>query len=115
MTLTDRDYVLASRHAVEMFRRRCPEGADWTHEKIIAGLVWAANNGTPFGVQLGSDTMVQSDAADFSPVVLVVRETKERCKRGGRLFVIVTVLTIDQAQANMQASVRQHGYRAARV
>lgn len=99
--ISEVDYVSVSGHAIERFRERVQSGAATRDiRRLLCGICFS---GIPLGGQCHGEILIQSSLEE--DMVVAVRPTKHISKRGGRVWVVKTILSRGQALANLQANV----------
>jgi len=106
--ITPRDYVAVTAHALRNFRQRSQVAQDKPRDRHHAMLVWAGHNGCRVGAQAGRDWIIHPTGSDMEDIVLILRPTGRQSQAGGQVFVVKTVLTVDQINANMQSQNMRH-------
>jgi hypothetical protein len=91
--------VNVTAHALTSIRERFPAVADYDRMALIKLIIWAVHNGTTFGWQKGkNERLVKATARgrceDMLLVLPIVTEDGQD--------IVKTVLTMEQAMANMQ-------------
>lgn len=90
--------LIVTHHAIERFRERCPDRYAGRSDGDVYGVVYGmAKRSLPFGGQLAGSRLLRGDERSGSQGLVFVVRDNEFCS------AIVTVLTEEQAIANMQS------------
>jgi hypothetical protein len=95
---TDR-FVLVTDHAIDRARERCERMKWWADKDVRDQIIKVIRRGVDWGGQKGSGGLVLSMSGPMNGLVAA-------CADMGCRVVVKTILTQDQAMANMQAVMR---------